>query len=542
MSTPFSPFAVPETRYRSLSSSRASAVQSPTLLMVVLLATIGIVAYSWFLFDPAHRGDVIPYALVITAELVLVAQALLSMWTILSGTIDPRDFSFHQARDYLFAGPGADDRGDAPASARPLHLRGEPVEIDVFVTVCGEDVEIVRRTVAAAVAMHGAHTTWVLDDGGSDEVLELAAQFEARYVRREGSEHAKAGNVNHGLGLATGEFFALFDADFVPRFEFLTETIPFFSDSMVAFVQTPQSYGNLRNLISRGAGYMQSVFYKLIQPGRNSFNAAFCVGTNVVFRRSAIDEIDGLYTGSKSEDVWTSLLLHERGWRSVYIPAVLAVGDAPETIEAYTKQQLRWASGGFEILLHRNPFSPRRTLTTDQRIQYFITATHYLVGATPALLLLVPPLGIYFDMRPVNLDVTVGVWVVYYLGFYGLQVMLAFNSMGSFRLETLMLSTVSFPIYLRAFVNVLLGRSQQWHATGSLRGTASPFTFMIPQVLCFVFLALTSLVAIYKDSMSGTFTLALAWNLTNTIILAVFIAAAFRESAAARRHVKGVTV
>jgi cellulose synthase (UDP-forming) len=98
-------------------------------------------------------------------------------------------------------------------------------------------------------------------------------------------------------------------------------------------------------MVSRGAGYMQAVFYKFVQPGRNHFNAAFCVGTNVIFRRAAINDVGGIYTDSKSEDVWTSLKLHENGWKSIYIPKTLAVGDAPETIEAYTKQQLRWATG-----------------------------------------------------------------------------------------------------------------------------------------------------------------------------------------------------
>ena len=56
-------------------------------------------------------------------------------------------------------------------------------------------------------------------------------------------------------------------------------------------------------------------------------------------------------------------MMHERGWKTIYIPKTLAVGDAPETIEAYTKQQLRWATGGFEILLSHNPLSPRRKLT-----------------------------------------------------------------------------------------------------------------------------------------------------------------------------------
>ena len=131
---------------------------------------------------------------------------------------------------------------------------------------------------------------------------------------------------------------------------------------------------------------MQAVFYRFIQPGRNRFNAAFSVGTNVIFRRAAIDDIGGIYSDSKSEDVWTSLMLHENGWRTVYIPTELAVGDTPETVEAYTKQQLRWATGGFEIMLTHNPLSLKRRLTIDQRLQYLVTATHYLTGIAPLLL------------------------------------------------------------------------------------------------------------------------------------------------------------
>ena len=235
----------------------------------------------------------------------------------------------------------------------------------------------------------------------------LADDLGCFYLRRLGSAGAKAGNINHALTQAKGDFFVVFDADFVPRPEFIEEVLPFFTDDNVAFVQTPQTYGNLHTMIARGAGYMQSVFYRFIQPGRNHFNAAFCVGTNVMFRRTAVQEIGGIYADSKSEDVWTSLKLHERGWRSIYLARTLAVGDAPETIEAYTKQQLRWATGGFEILLRSNPFSRRRQLTLDQRIMYGITSTHYFTGIAPGLLLLVPPMEIYLDLHPVDLSVGV---------------------------------------------------------------------------------------------------------------------------------------
>lgn len=274
---------------------------------------------------------------------------------------------------------------------------------------------------------------------------------------------------------------------------------------------------------------MQSVFYRFIQPGRNRFNAAFCVGTNVVFRRKAVQDIGGLYTDSKSEDVWTSLMLHERGWRTVYIPLILAVGDAPDTIEAYTKQQLRWATGGFEILLRHNLFSRKSKLSLDQRLQYLVTGSFYLTGISPLLLLLVPPMEIYFDLRPVHLSTTVLTWVLFYAGFYLMQIVLAFYTMGSFRWETLMLATASFPIYLTALLNVLLDREQAWTATGDRMRAGSAFNVMIPQVLFFAFLFLTSIVAVWRDSGNGMLTLATAWNVTNTVILGSFVATALRE-------------
>lgn len=416
-----------------------------------------------------------------------------------------------------------------------MFLHDEEVTVDVFITTYGEDLNTIRRTVAAALAMHGRHRTSVLDDGRSDAVRDLALELGAAYVRRDGNEGAKAGNINHALTRTDGEFFVIFDADFVPRPEFLSETIPFFATDRVAFVQSPQQYGNMHNLISRGAGYMQSVFYSLIQPGKNRFNAAFCVGTNVAFRRSAIMEIGGMYQGSKSEDIWTSILLHERGWQSVYTAKALATGDTPENIEAYTKQQLRWATGGFEILLRHNPLRRRYPLTLDQRLQYFGTCTFYLNGIAPGVLLLVPPLHIYFNLTPVNLDVSIATWLFYYAGFYFMQVVVAFYTIGRFRWETLMLAAASFSIYTHAFFNALLRREKTWHVTGRVGLAKSPFNYTMPQVLTFTFLALTTVVGMYKVSVTNEVALSLVWNGINTLVLGAFVAVAAREAIELRR-------
>ncbi|SEQ03305.1 glycosyltransferase family 2 protein [Microlunatus flavus] len=504
----------------------------PVLIVITLVATLGIIRYAMFLLSPGNRGSLLPYLLVVVAELILIVHALLSGWTILTGTKGPRDFPYHEAKTGLFNRSLVKAAGlqDSPEQW-PMSIDGREVSVDVFIPVYGEDVGVIRRTALAALAIRGRHRTFVLDDGRSDEVRAMAAEIGCGYIRRLSGGGAKAGNINHALSIVQSDYFCVFDADFVPRPEFLVETVPFFVDKTVAFVQTPQAYGNLHNLISRGAGYMQTVFYKFVQTGRNHFNAAFCVGTNVIYRRAAVDDVGGIYTDSKSEDVWTSLMLHERGWRTIYIPQTLAVGDAPETIEAYTKQQLRWATGGFEIMFTHNPLSPRHKLSMDQRLMYLVTATHYLTGLAPGLLLLVPPLEIYFDLRPVNLDISITTWVVYYAGFYLMQILLAFYTLGSFRWEVLMLAAVSFPIYLAALVNAFVGKEQKWHVTGGKGGRPeSPFSFIIPQVCVFAFLALTSVVAVWRDVDNSQLTLATGWNVTNTAILGVFMLVALRES------------
>ncbi len=514
----------------------ATRSSSPSLMMLVLLATLGVLAYASFLLRPSNHGDLLPFALVMTAETWLIAQALLALWTILSSGYDARDFAYHHAKRNLFD-PGriVADAAEGEPSRWPMFLNEQQTSVDVFITTYGEDLEVIRRTVGAALAMRGAHRTFVLDDGKSDEVRDIARELGAEYVRRPDNSGAKAGNVNHALSLTDGEFFVIFDADFAPEPEFLVETMPYFATDKVAFVQTPQVYGNLRSVLSRGSGYMQSVFYALIQPGKNRFNAAFCVGTNVIFRRNAIADIGGMYQESKSEDVWTSILLHERGWRSIYTAKRLAVGETPETVEAYSKQQLRWATGAFEIFFRHNPLSRRRSLTIDQRIQYLTTSTFYLNGIAPALLLLVPPLQIYFNLTPVNLSVPMSTWVLYYAGFYFMQIIVALYTMGSFRWETLMLATASFPIYLQAAWNALTRRERQWHVTGRKKAAKSPYIYTFPQVLVFLFLALTTAVGIWKSQVTGGYTLALVWNGLNTVVLGLFLAITSREARQVRR-------
>ncbi len=530
--TPDAPPAL--TRSERIASPRAvvsrAREQTPALLLMVLLAGTGALLYGAFLLNPRNIGDPLPFAIVIVCELFLIGQAILTLWTALSATYEPRDAAFHATRATLYGNPA-----DGIPLGDEFYLGRRKVTVDVFITTYQEDPAIIEATARAARDLRGRHGTYLLDDGEDPRVEEIAERLGIHYVTREEKTGAKAGNVNNALRLTDADFTLMLDADFVAAPEFLEETLPFFVHDDVAFVQAPQVYGNAHNFISRGSAYMQGVFYTLTQPGKNKFNSAFCVGTNAVFRRAALEDIGGMYEGSQSEDIWTSLFVHERGWRSIFVPMTLAVGRTPETIEAFVRQQVRWAVGGFEIFLRRNPFSPRRRLTTDQRLQYFMTVTFYFSGVVPLGLILLPPLQIYLNITPVSLEVPLLEWILFYCGFYLLQIGLALHVMGSFRWETLLISTATFPMYTKAFLLALAGRKPAWTSTGAVGEVASPFNFIKVQLVFLVFLAATTVVGFLKADWTAEYSVALVWNIINTLTLGAFALMAAREHVRLKR-------
>ncbi len=510
---------------------------SPTVSLILAGSIIGALVYLYFLLQPEFRGDILPYIMVIIAEFYLVSQGVLAFWTILSGRANPRHFEYHEAQNKIFGQRigktlynSLDEYPIEQTRDIQMKIHGSKISVDVFIPVYGEPIDEIRETAIAARDMYGKHKTFILDDGESEDVMALAKEVSVGYVRRTEHSHAKAGNINHALNGTKGDFFVILDADFVAKPEFLYETIPFFENPSMAMVQTPQYYSNAMNFISTGAGYMQHVFYSMLMQGKNRFNAAFCVGTCVVFRRSAIEQIGGMYDKSKSEDIWTAMRLHEEGWRTVYINKVLAEGKTPETMKAYSKQQLRWATGSFEIFLTSNPLLNRR-LTVDQRLQYFLTTSFYFTGFAVLLLILLPALQIFFNISPVALDIPLWQWAALYSGFFLMQLMLSFYAMGGLKLETIMISTASFPIYIKAFFNALLGRDQAWSATNKRDNEYdSPFNYIRIQVYTFVFLCLTSAVGVWKIFYTSEFSIAVVWSIVMAIIFGVFMRAAAREA------------
>jgi len=259
----------------------------------------------------------------------------------------------------------------------PPRTRLRAPTVAILIPTYNEPVEILFPTIAASVALKPDHETWVLDDGRRDEVAQLAVRLGARYLTRPDNRHAKAGNLNHALGLIDRDIIGVLDADHVPTERFLTALLPYFEDERIAFVQSPQDFYNLDSFEHerRDSGdpfNEESVFYRVIAPAKSRWSAPFWCGTCALIRVAALRSVGGVSTDSVTEDIQTTIRMYRAGWTGVYHNEVVARGLAPEDADAYMLQRNRWALGAMQILRHENPlFGPG--LTAGQRLAFLTT-------------------------------------------------------------------------------------------------------------------------------------------------------------------------
>lgn len=295
--------------------------------------------------------------------------------------------------------------------------------VDIFVTIYNESLEILYQTLIGCMAIDyppGLIKVYALDDGNREEVKRLAERLGCQYIRRATHEHAKAGNLNHALTQTSGEFVMVLDCDHVPVRSFLKETVGFFKDPKVAFVQTPHYFYNpdtfQRNLrLEREIVNEQDLFFYVIQPGRDGYNSSFFAGSGGIFRRSALLTIGGFQVVTLTEDLHTSMVLHAKGYRSVYVNKILAAGLAPESYGSYLKQRQRWTRGGIQVFLMDNPLW-KAGLTVMQRINYFGSLFYFFHG-WPRLVYLTAPLS-YLLLNYPPLVAPFPVLLNYFLPYY----------------------------------------------------------------------------------------------------------------------------
>lgn len=248
------------------------------------------------------------------------------------------------------------DLADHEARVKGWHPHAYP-SVDIFLPICGEPIEVLVNTwmgVFDLIEAYPGHAdAFVLDDGPSDDAAEVAPTFGFTYVRRPNlREHKKAGNLNYAFERTTGDHVVIFDADFRPRPDFLAETLPYMDDQAVGIVQTPQFFrvSPGQAWVERAASPTLEVFYRAVQVSRDRFGSALCVGSNAVYRRTALEPCRGFTEIPYAEDSHTGLDMRYYGYQLTYVPVPLAAGICPSTLDAFMRQQYRWCCGATSLV------------------------------------------------------------------------------------------------------------------------------------------------------------------------------------------------
>lgn len=298
--------------------------------------------------------------------------------------------------------------------------------VDIFVPTYSESVSMLRRTLIGCQAMdYPNKTIYLLDDQRRRAMRELAAELGCGYLDRPDNRHAKAGNLNHALPLTKGQLIVCFDADFVPCRDFLERTVGFFRESGVGMVQTPQNFFNedavTRNLgLDRCLEDEQRLFFRAIQPGRDSRNAIICHGSCFIVRRSALEEIGGVPTETITEDWATSIKLQAAGYKLYYLNEALSAGMSADKSGEFLQQRSRWAQGTLQALFATTNPLKVPGLNWRQRLIHFNGIIYYLGSLSNLFNLVAPLFFLFFGVHLLRMTVAEMVFyrIPFMVGFY----------------------------------------------------------------------------------------------------------------------------
>ncbi len=372
------------------------------------------------------------------------------------------------------------------------------VPVDVFIPTVDESLDILRQSIQAAVAInYPSLKVYVLDDGNRPEVKKLAQQYGAEYLARpdQNNKRYKAANLNYGLVHSFGAFILTIDADNIVRPEILDDLLGHFSNKKVAFVASRQTF------TTEEADFNHDhMFFEHIQAGKNADDAAISCGSGVIYRRSALEEINGFAEWSLVEDLYTSYQLNAAGWQSVYSSQAYVLGFAPSDLAAVYKQRRTWGIDTLRMFFWDNPLA-KHGLSVRQRWHYFEIGWSYIVSGLflPSIFLL--NIICLLGERPI---VTGGLWYI------ALRLPALMTSMWMFGRvargqTTSRIWAGLFPVYFISIILALRYRTTKprYHVTQKHSKGNRDIRHIVPQLafaLCSTAAALYNLSA-YDDSL-----------------------------------------
>lgn len=257
----------------------------------------------------------------------------------------------------------------------PVITQEDYPHVDVLIATHSEDTDLLFKTINGCRHMDYPDKSkvhiYLCDDNDRPEVAKLAQDMGIGYFGLSDNKLAKAGNLNHALSKTGSPLVVTFDADMIPRSNFLLETVPYFllpemilengvwrkrteeeidPDYKIGFVQTPQSFYNpdlfqFNFFAEANIPNEQDYFFREVNVGRTSSNSAIYAGSNTVISRKALEEVGGIRTKTITEDFATGIDIQAKGYTCFAIDKVLASGLAPDDFQNLIKQRQRWGRG-----------------------------------------------------------------------------------------------------------------------------------------------------------------------------------------------------
>jgi cellulose synthase/poly-beta-1,6-N-acetylglucosamine synthase-like glycosyltransferase len=261
-------------------------------------------------------------------------------------------------------------------------------KVSIHVPAHAEPPHMVINTLASLRSLdYPTYEVIMVDDNTADDelwrpVVDFCHHNGIKVFHLQNYPGFKSGALNFALAQTAPdvEVIAVVDSDYIVKPNFLRETVPYFSDPRLAFVQTPQAFYNRDdNLFSHYSALAQRFFFEISMRSRNEQNAIIFCGTMGLIRKRVLERIGGWDEWCITEDAEASLRMLQKGYQSVYINQAYGHGLLPTTFEATKKQRFRWAFGGMQILkrygrhlLPWSRFERGEKLTLQQRMRYLM--------------------------------------------------------------------------------------------------------------------------------------------------------------------------
>ena len=249
----------------------------------------------------------------------------------------------------------------------------------------------------------------VLDDS-IDETQKIAADAVARkreqgfdivYIHRDDRTGFKAGALEAGLKTATGEFVAVFDADFVPQPDFLERTIHFFTNEKVGMVQVRWEHLNREySLLTRVQSILLDGHFVIEHTARNRSGRFFNFnGTAGIWRKSTIADAGGWQHDTITEDLDLSYRAQSKGWQFIYVNESTTPAEVPVEMVAFKTQQHRWAKGSLQVAKKVLPKLLKSRLPFKVKLEAWMHLTCNISYILMVILSLMMPLTVEFRVK-----------------------------------------------------------------------------------------------------------------------------------------------